>query len=141
MINDYIETEVAEIIDLGFEIDVILDKNVNQTEIISSILSEVSSYLEIDGRDLGEHLYVGELKQIINSQSGVVNLVDLRVINKVGEGYSDTKTAQPYIDEDTKQIQLGDETVYMRSNQIYQVRFPSKDIVVRVKTISAPLIN
>ena len=141
MINDYIETEVAEIIDLGFEIDVILDKNVNQTEIISSILSEVSSYLEIDGRDLGEHLYVGELKQIVNSQSGVVNLVDLRVINKVGEGYSDTKTAQPYIDEDTKQIQLGDETVYMRSNQIYQVRFPSKDIVVRVKTISAPLIN
>lgn len=141
MINDYIETEVAEIIDLGFEIDVILDKNVNQTEIISSILSEVSSYLEIDGRDLGEHLYVGELKQIINSQSGVVNLVDLRVVNKVGEGYSDTKTAQPYIDEDTKQIQLGDETVYMRSNQIYQVRFPSKDIVVRVKTISAPLIN
>lgn len=141
MINDYIETEVAEIIDLGFEIDVILDKNVNQTEIISSILSEVSSYLEIDGRDLGEHLYIGELKQIINSQSGVVNLVDLRVVNKVGEGYSDTKTAQPYIDEDTKQIQLGDETVYMRSNQIYQVRFPSKDIVVRVKTISAPLIN
>jgi len=141
MINDYIETEVAEIIDLGFEIDVILDKNVNQTEIISSILSEVSSYLEIDGRDLGEHLYVGELKQIVNSQSGVVNLVDLRVVNKVGEGYSDTKTAQPYIDEDTKQIQLGDETVYMRSNQIYQVRFPSKDIVVRVKTISAPLIN
>jgi hypothetical protein len=141
MINDYIETEVAEIIDLGFEIDVILDKNVNQTEIISSILSEVSSYLEIDGRDLGEHLYVGELKQIVNSQSGVVNLVDLRVINKVGEGYSDTKTAQPYINEDTKQIQLGDETVYMRSNQIYQVRFPSKDIVVRVKTISAPLIN
>ena len=141
MINDYIETEVAEIIDLGFEIDVILDKNVNQTEIISSILSEVSSYLEIYGRDLGEHLYVGELKQIVNSQSGVVNLVDLRVINKVGEGYSDTKTAQPYIDEDTKQIQLGDETVYMRSNQIYQVRFPSKDIVVRVKTISAPLIN
>lgn len=141
MINDYIETEAAEIIDLGFEIDVILDKNVNQTEIITKILSEVSSYLEVDGRDLGDHLYVGELKQIVNSQSGVINLVDLRVIDKVGEGYSDTKCSQPYVDEETKQIKLGDETVYMRSNQIYQVRFPSKDIVIRVKTISAPLIS
>lgn len=141
MINDYIETEVAEIIDLGLEIDVILDKKVNQTEVITNILSQVSQYMDVDGRDLGEHLFTGELRQIINSQSGVVNISDLRIINKTGESYSDTKTSQPYIDEETQQVQLTDETLFMRSNQIYQVRFPNKDIVIRVKTISAPLIN
>lgn len=141
MINDYIETEVAEIVDLGFEIDVILDKKVNQTEVISNILSTVSNYLSVDGRELGDHLFVGELKQVVNELSGVVNISDLRVINKTEEGYSDTKTSQPYVDQDTKQVQLTDETLFMRSNQIYQVRFPNKDIVVRVKTLSAPLIN
>lgn len=141
MINDYIETEVAEIIDLGLEIDVILDKKVNQTEVITNILSQVSQYMDVDGRDLGEHLFTGELRQIINSQSGVVNISDLRIINKTGESYSDTKTSQPYIDEETQQVQLTDETLFMRSNQIYQVRFPNKDIVIRVKTLSAPLIN
>jgi hypothetical protein len=95
----------------------------------------------IDGRDLGDHLFVGELKQVINSQSGVVNITDLRVINKTGEGYSDTKTPQSYSDEATQQVLLGDETLYMRTNQIYQVRYPKKDIVVRVKTISSPLVG
>lgn len=141
MINDYIETEVAEIIDLGLEIDVILDKKVNQTEVITNILSQVSQYMDVDGRDLGEHLFTGELRQIINSQSGVINISDLRIVNKTGESYSDTKTSQPYIDEETQQVQLTDETLFMRSNQIYQVRFPNKDIVIRVKTLSAPLIN
>jgi hypothetical protein len=141
MINDYIETEVAEIVDLGLEIDVILDKKVNQTEVISNIITEVSEYMGIDGRDLGDHLFVGELKQVINSQSGVVNITDLRVINKTGEGYSDTKTPQSYSDEATQQVLLGDETLYMRTNQIYQVRYPKKDIVVRVKTISSPLVG
>lgn len=141
MINDYIETEVAEIIDLGLEIDVILDKKVNQTEVVSAILSNVSEYMSVDGRDLGDHLFVGELKQLVNSQSGVVNIVDLRVTNKTGEGYSDTKTSQPYTDEDTQQVKLTDETLFMRSNQIYQVRFPNKDIVIRVKTLSSPLVN
>ena len=97
--------------------------------------------MDVDGRDLGEHLFTGELRQIINSQSGVVNISDLRIINKTGESYSDTKTSQPYIDEETQQVQLTDETLFMRSNQIYQVRFPNKDIVIRVKTLSAPLIN
>jgi len=141
MINDYIETEVAEIIDLGIEIDVILDKKVNQTEIISKIITEVTDFMDIDGRDLGEHLFAGELRQLINSQSGVVNITDLRMVNKTSEGYSDSKTAQSYVDEDTQQIRLSDETLYMRSNQIYQIRFPKKDIVVRVKTLSAPIVG
>ena len=33
----------------------------------------------------------------------------------------------------TKKIGLTDNTIFAEPNQIYQVRFPSKDIVVRVK--------
>jgi len=141
MINDYIETENAEIIDIGVEIDVILDKKVNQTEVITNILTQVSNYLSVDGRELGDHLYIGELKNLITSQGGVVNLSDVRIINKTEEGYSDTKVAQSYTDEETQQVKLSDDTLFMRSNQIYQVRYPNKDIVIRVKTLSSPIIQ
>jgi hypothetical protein len=141
MINDYIETQTAEIVDIGVELDVIIDRNVNSTETLSTIINKVTEFMDIDGRELGDHLYLGPLKKVISEVGGVVNISDLRIINQTGEGYSDTKTSQPYIDEDTQQVRLTDDTLFMRSNQIYQVRFPSKDIVIRVKTLSAPQIS
>ena len=39
----------------------------------------------------------------------------------------------PYSNPLTKQIQLTDNTIFAEPNQIYQVRFPAKDITVRVK--------
>jgi hypothetical protein len=39
----------------------------------------------------------------------------------------------PYSDDATKKIRLVDNTIFAQPNQIYQIRFPSKDIVVRVK--------
>lgn len=141
MINDYIETQTAEIIDIGVELDVIIDKNINSTEAISTIINRITEFMEIDGRELGDHLYLGPLKKEISEVGGVVNISDLRIVNKTGEGYSDTKTSQPYVSEETQQVSLSDDTLFMRSNQIYQVRFPSKDIVIRVKTLSTPLIS
>jgi hypothetical protein len=37
----------------------------------------------------------------------------------------------------TKEILQSDNTVFMKSNQIFQIRFPNKDIKVRVKTVTS----
>ena len=55
--------------------------------------------------------------------------------NKVGGEYSSSQTSQRYIDSDTRQIELVDDTIFAEPSQIYQIRYPGKDINIRVKNL------
>ena len=135
MVNDFLEIESAEVIDMSLEVDLVIDKNGNQTEIIRTCIEDVVGYFSVDKRKMGDPLFVGDLNRIINDVNGVVNVVDMRVFNMIGGEYSTAEVAQSYVDNSTKEIQQSDMTIFMKSNQIYQVRFPEKDIKIRVKTI------
>jgi hypothetical protein len=135
MVNDFLEIESGEVIDFSLEIDVVLDKNGNQTEITRTIIEDIINYFSIDRRKMGDPLFVGDLYRIIGDINGVINAVDVRVFNKIGGEYSSSEVSQPYVNQDTKEILQTDMTIFMKSNQIYQIRFPEKDIKVRVKTI------
>lgn len=137
MINDYLDIVSGEVIDLGLEVDILLDKNQNQTEVIRDIITSTTEYFSIDKRKMGDPLFVGELMKEINNVSGVVNVIDIRVFNKLGGEYSSSETSQSYKDATTKEILQNDLTVFMKSNQIFQIRFPNKDIKVRVKTLGS----
>lgn len=137
MINDYLDVESGEVIDLAFEVDIIGDKNESEADIVKSTIEIVTDNLSIDKRKMGDPLYLGTLYKEIGNIQGVINVVDIRVFNKVGGEYSSYETSQAYEDATTKQILDSDMTIFMKSNQIYQVRFPNKDIRVRIK----PLIS
>ena len=61
-----------------------------------------------------------------------MSISDLRFFNKVGGQYSSYQTSQRYSDLSTKQIELINDTIFAEPTQTYQVRFPNKDINVRV---------
>ena len=86
---------------------------------------------------MGDPLFVGDLYRIIGNINGIVNVVDIRIFNMVGGEYSSAEVAQTYKDAITKEIQQSDMTIYMKSNQIFQIRFPNKDIKIRVKTLGS----
>ena len=134
MLNDYVDIQSGEVIDLGLEIDLIIDKNGNQTDILKTIIDNTVDYFAIEKRKMGDPLFVGDLNTMIGQVGGVVNVVDVRVFNLIGGEYSSAETAQTYKNETTREIQQSDMTIFMKSNQIYQIRFPRKDIKVRVKT-------
>lgn len=137
MLNDYLDVLSGEVIDLGIEVDLVMDKNQNQSDIIKETITTITDYFSVDKRKMGDPLFTGELKKEINNISGVVNVVDLRVYGKIGGEYSSAEVAQSYVDATTKEIKQSDSTIYMKANQIYQIRFPNKDIKVRVKTLSS----
>ena len=68
----------------------------------------VKDYFDINKWDMGDNIYISQLVENINNVSGVLNVTDLRVFNKVNENgkYSLNEIAQPYIDEETRQIDL-----------------------------------
>jgi hypothetical protein len=137
MINDFVEIQSGEVIDLGLEIDVVVDRNEIESDIIKSIIEKTISYFAIEKRKMGDPLFTGELLKEIGSTSGVVNVVDVRVFNKTGGEYSQAEVSQSYKTPETKEILQADMTVYMKSNQIFQIRFPNKDIKVRVKPLTS----
>lgn len=137
MLNDYVEIQNGEVIDFGVEVDVVCDRNENESEIVRSVIQNITEYFSIDKRKMGDPLFVGDLFTRIGSLSGVVNVVDIRIFNKIGGEYSTSEVSQEYTDVDTKQIKQSDMTIFMKSNQIYQIRFPNKDIRVRVKPLTS----
>jgi len=135
MINDYVSIQSANVIDLGFNIDVVLDNTQNQGTVISQIITIVSEYFNPENRQMGENVNISELRRLIQSENGVISLSDIQVFNKVGGQYSSSQTSQRYIDSTTYQIGLIDDTIFAEPNQTYQIKYPNKDINIRVKNL------
>jgi hypothetical protein len=85
---------------------------------------------------MGQNIYLSEIKRLIQSENGVVTISELRVFGRVGGQYSSSETSQSYLDPETKEIKLIQDTIFATPTQIYQVRFPTKDITVRVLNFS-----
>jgi len=137
MINDYISVETAKVIDLSLGIDIVLDNTQNQGNVISSVVNLVTNYFSPDNMQLGKNVNISELRRQIQSENGVISLSDISVFNKVGGQYSSSQTSQRYSNPATKQIELIDDTIFAEPTQIYQIRFPSRDINIRVKNLKA----
>ena len=135
MINDYISISNANVVDLEFELSVVMDSTQNQGQIITSIINSVGSYFSPQKQQLGFNVNVSDVRRIVQDIPGVISLSDLKVFNKVGGRYSNSQTSQKYSDSQTKQIKLIDDTIFAQPNQVYQIRFPNTDIKVRAKSL------
>jgi len=135
MVNDYISIDVAKVIDLEFEVSVVIENNTSQSEIITNIIDQISTYMLPSNRDLGQNVNVSDVRKLVQNTAGVITLADLKVYNRVGGLYSSSETSQRYIDKETKEIELIDDTIFAEPDQIYQIRFDSRDINIRVKQL------
>lgn len=135
MINDYVEVKNGFIYNLGFEVDLFIDKQFSQSEIVSQTINTIINYFDINKWNMGENIYLTQLIEEINNVNGVLNIIDIRVYNKVGGSiYSQNQIPQPYIDETTRQIDLlDDNTIYGDPSGMFEIKNPDKDIRVRVK--------
>jgi hypothetical protein len=133
-LNDYVEITNGRIINLSFQIDLMVDKKLPQAQIMSKVISEVQSYMDINKYQMGENIYLSSLIETINNVGGVLNVVELRVYNKVGEGkYSLNEISQPYLDATTRQVDISDFTLFGDPISMFECRKPEIDIIVRVK--------
>ncbi len=135
MLNDYIEITNGRIINLAFQVDLYVDKKVAQSQIISQVINDIQAYMDINKFQMGENVYISNLIETINNVGGVINVIDLRVYNKVGEGkYSLNEISQPYIDSSTREIDISqDYTLFGEPTSLFEIKYPSTDITVRVK--------
>ena len=137
MINDYISVEAAETIDLAVTVDVVLDNSQNQGAIISKTIEIISNFFNPLVIQLGQNVNISELRRLIQAENGIVSISNVSFFNQVGGQYSSAQTSMPYSDPVTRQIQPTADTLFATPTQIYQIRFPSKDINVRVLNLKS----
>ena len=134
MVNDYILIDDGKIINLAFEVDLFIDKQFSDSEIASEAISTIVAFMAVENRGMGDNIYLGQLLENINNLNGVINVLDTRVFNRVGGVYSDNETSQPYIDAQTKQIDLlGEYTLFSEPDMMFEVKYPNVDITIKVK--------
>lgn len=133
MINDYIEIKPGRIINLQFNVDAIVDKNYNKSDVVRTIINTVQKYMDINSHLMGEEIYIGDLEKEISKIDGVVNLISLEVINKVGGDYSNIRVSQPTNEEGVIDLESTDWILYNDGDTMMEIKKPKEDIKVRIK--------
>ena len=88
-------------------------------------------------RGMGQNLFITPIRTLIQSEPGVITVTSINVYNKVGGIYSSSQVSQSYSNATTKEIKIIEDTIYAQPNQIFNIRYPDKDIRVSVKNISS----
>jgi hypothetical protein len=149
MINDYVEIKSGRIINLSFEVDIYIDRDYNKADVVSSVIETIKNYMDINKHLMGDDIFVGDIEREISSTDGVLNLIDFRVYNETGDGYSKTRTTQEIMttDECTPSeraemaqnnryridLEASDGILYSDGDTMLEIKYPEKDIKIKVK--------
>ena len=141
-INDFIEIKSGRIVNVSFEVDLYVDKNYNTNDVILNVMNTIKGYMDINKFQLGEDIYISDLEKEISMTDGVLNLIDMRVYNEYGEGYSMTrctqsvKNSEDLMKEDKRDeidLEVSDYILTSDSDEMFEIKYPEKDIKLRVK--------
>lgn len=133
MVNDYVEIRDGRIYNLGLTLDLFITDSVNQGELANNVIQTVSSYFNVDSSQMNEDIFLGDLLNNINDINGVINVLSIKVFNKVGNGYSLNEIEQEYSNDTTREVQLINNTVYSSEDSMFEIKYPQKDIVVYLR--------
>jgi hypothetical protein len=94
-INDYIEIKSGKIYNIGFLIDLFVDKNYNVSTVLTNVIEKIKDYMDINNHNMGDDIFVGDLEKEITLVDGVISLISLRVYNIYDGQYSSDKCPFP----------------------------------------------
>ena len=136
MINDYVEIKTGKIVNLSFDVDIIVDKNYNKVDVVREVINVIKTYMDINNHLMGEEIYIGDLEKEIGKVDGVINLISLTVVNETSTGYSRISIPQETYNEENKTIvdlYATDGILYNDGDTMMEIKYPEKDIRIRVK--------
>jgi len=132
MINDYVEVASGRVINIGFEIDLYVD-NTSNGQIVNNVINIVQDYFDVNKHEINEDIFLGPLTTKILEATGVVNIIDIKVFNKVGGPYSLNYTSQSFVDINTGEIKLINNTIHSSFDSMFEIKFPERDIKVKLR--------
>lgn len=142
VVNDFVEIKSGKVVNLGFEVDLFIDKNYNRTDVVTNVIAAIRDYMDISKRNMGDDVFVGDIEKEITKLDGVLSIIDFRVYNLLGGDYSTTPIQQATTVDDgdnTSQEKVlvdlvtSDGLLYCDGDTMFEVKYPENDIILRVK--------
>tara|TARA_R110000782_G_scaffold157127_4_gene249342 strand:- start:926 stop:2794 length:1869 start_codon:yes stop_codon:yes gene_type:complete len=127
MINDSIKIKDAYIINIQVEFDIIVLPNYNNNEVISSGITAISNYFEIDNWNINQPIMLKDLQILLDKVEGVQTVMNVTIRNLAGEskGYSDYSYDIA--------AATNNSIIYPSVDpMIFELKYPASDIVGRV---------
>lgn len=149
------EIRSGKVYNVGFLIDLFVDKSYNSADVIANVIKTVKDYMDVDTKDMGEDIFIGDLNKEISMLDGVISLIDMKVYKINGGSYSTDICPLPSMEDTANAICSGaddngtfrindanaeridldaiDSVLLGDCNAMYEVRNPNLDIQVRIK--------
>jgi hypothetical protein len=121
MISDTIDILDAKIINYGIEFSIIVDSSKNKYEVLNSAMETLKTTFS-QPLYIGEPLYITDIYSTLNKVSGVVDTKSVKIVNRMGVGYSAT-----YVNIDNL-LSADGLTVEAPDNVALEIKFPESDI-------------
>jgi len=131
MINDYVEIKDSKIINISTSLSLYVE-NFTDPEIANNVIRVIDDYFNINRRFINEDIYLGDLIENVNNVTGVINVISVKFFNMIGDRYSLNETSMPYVDDNTREIRLFNNTLYSDKDSMFEIKFPEKDIVIKL---------
>lgn len=139
MINDYVEINDAKVVNVQIEADLFVDKSYNINEVKANAIQVIQEFMDVDNWEMNENIYISQITDQLREVPGVINVVDIRFYNMESGGYSDTVHFQATGNRlllptggFRTEIFYIDNTILGTPISMFEVKFPDRDILVRV---------
>lgn len=146
MINDYVLVKDGKIVNLAFNVDLFIDKTVNQSEVINNVINSIKNYFDVKKWEMGDNIYMAQLIENINNVGGVLNVINIDVYNVIGGKYSLNQISQAFLPNsnttplafnNAQKIDLGEDfALFGDVDSMFEIKYPETDIKIRVKRSS-----
>lgn len=122
MISDTVDILDADIINYGINFEVIPDLDVNKFDLLNDCNRRLQNKFTNVKRNIGEPVYISEIFKLLNDVPGVVDTVNVELVNKVGGAYSDsTYDMKKNISDDGRFL-------IVPESAVVEILFPDQDI-------------
>ena len=154
-INDYIEIKSGKIYNIGVMGEMFIDKNYNQANVVTSVINKIKEYFSVNNHEMGDDIFVGDLEKEIMLLDGVIGIIRMKIYKIYNGGYSSDVCPLPETSEESvcgsepsegfslkdegsisREIDLDatDYVLYGDYNSMYEIKSPSSDIQIKIKT-------
>ena len=153
-VSDYIEGKSGKIYNIGFSIDLFINKTYDTPTVLTNVIEKIKDYMSVEKHDMGEDIFLGDLEKEIMLVDGVISIINFEVYSLYNGRYSSDRCPYPEADTtgtcataisgtfkvddaaDSFKIDLDaiDHVLYSDYNSMFEI-YSDSDIQIRSKLI------
>jgi hypothetical protein len=122
MISDSIDIFDVSIVNLGIDFDVIVEDEKNKFDILQAANQAIIDDLLQTPPEIGEPFYITDVFKALKDVDGILDVIDVRMVNKRGTNYSDFEL------NIRESLSLDGRRVDLPFSSIWEIKYPSIDI-------------